>query len=143
LHVPILKENLSRPSPIWNYSNLAHNAWRDKGDGATLVAQTAIIKGCLAGWSGSAAVLAARAALASRATGTGDSLVHDPADGARATPALGAATKTAINLAGGARRSLSRERGPNVVVGQHVARADDHGNPAVPARLVLYATIDT
>jgi hypothetical protein len=137
---PSLGKNLS--SPIWNYSNLAHNAWRDKGDGATL-AQTAIIKGCLAGWSGSTAVLAARAALATRATGTRDRFVHDATDGARATPALGAATETAINLAGGARRSLSRERGPNVVVGEHVAGADDHGNPAVPARLVRYATIDT
>ena len=86
---------------------------------------------------------AARAALATRATGTRDRFVHDPTDGARAAPALGAATETAINLAGGARRPLSRERGPNVVVGEHVAGADDHENPAVPARLVRYATIDT
>src|SRR3982074_3228902 len=89
------------------------------------------------------AMLAAWAALAAGAAGARDGLVHDAADGARAAAALGAATKAAINLAGGARRLLSRQRGPNVVVGQHVARTDDHGNPAVPARLVRYATIDT
>ena len=88
-------------------------------------------------------MLAARAALAARVTGTRDSFVHDPTDGARATPALGAATKTAVNLAGGARRLLGRERGPNVVVGEHVAGADDHGREAFQPALVLYATIDT
>jgi hypothetical protein len=90
-----------------------------------------------------AVVLAARAALAARSAGARNRFVHDPADRTRTASALGAATEAAVNLAGGARRSLRREGGPDVLVGQHVARTDDHGNPAVPARLVQSATIDT
>ena len=89
------------------------------------------------------AVLTARAALADSAAGTRDGLVHDAADSPCATPALGAATQAAIDLAGGSRRPLGGERGANVLVGQYIARTDDHGNPGVPARLVRYATIDT
>jgi hypothetical protein len=142
LHVPILKKIWRDPAAIWNYSNLAQNPWRDKGDGATPAAQNTIT--CLKGPSGgAAAVLAARAAVAAGVAGAGDGFVHDAPDGACAASALGAATQAPINLAGGARRSLGRERGPNVLVGQHIAGTDDHGNPAVPARLVRYATIDT
>ena len=90
-----------------------------------------------------AAVPAARTALAARAAGSRQRLVHEPADGACAAPALGAAAEAAIDLSGGARRSFSAERRAYVVVGQHVARTDDHENPAFPARfLVHYATID-
>src|SRR3954453_20417140 len=89
------------------------------------------------------AVLTARAALAAGAAGARDGLVHDAADVPRATSALGAAAQAAIDLAGGSRRALGGKRGANVLVGQYIARTDDHGNPAVPARLVRYATIDT
>jgi hypothetical protein len=80
------------------------------------------------------AMLSARAARAGRAAGSRDRLIHDPADGPRATSALGAATEAAVNLTGGARRLRSGQHCPDVVVGQHVAGADDHGNPAFPAR---------
>ena len=89
------------------------------------------------------AVLTARTALTAGAAGARDGLVHDAADGPRATPALGTAAQATIDLAGGSRRPLGRECGANVLVGQYVARTDDHGNPAVPARLVRNATIDT
>lgn len=78
----------------------------------------------------SAAVLARRTALTGRAAGTGERFVHDLADGARATPALGAAAEAAIDLAGGARRLLGTERRTHVLVAQHVAGADDHGMEA-------------
>jgi len=109
----------------------------------TPAAGSNIIDAVWGGRRGLTAVLAARATLAAGAAGARDGLVHDPADGARAPAALGAAPETAVDLPGGARRSLSRKGRANVVVGQHVARTDDHGNPAVPARLVHYATIDT
>src|SRR5436190_201208 len=57
--------------------------------------------------------------------GGGDRLVHDPPDGTDAPPALCAATKAAIDLAG-ARRIRRRHRGPHVTVTEHVAGADDH-----------------
>ena len=72
------------------------------------------------------AVLTARAALATGAAGARDGLVHDAADGPCATPALGAAAQAAIDLAGGSRRPLGGERGANVLVGQYIARTDDH-----------------
>src|SRR6266403_355492 len=80
----------------------------------------------------SVAVLAGRAALAAGAAGAGDRLVHDLADGARTTPALRAAAEAAIDLAGRARRLLGTERRAHVLVGQHVAGADDHGKGGVP-----------
>src|SRR3954447_20804459 len=89
------------------------------------------------------AVLTARAALAAGAAGARDGLVHDAADGPCATPALGAAAQAAIDLAGGSRRPLGGERGANVLVGQYIARTDDHETRPVRARLVRYATIDT
>jgi hypothetical protein len=88
-------------------------------------------------------MLARRAALAACAAGAGERLIHDLADGARATPALGAATEAAIDLAGRARRLLGTERRTHVLVGQYVAGADDHGKAGVPTGLVLSATIDT
>src|SRR6478735_7735132 len=79
------------------------------------------------------AVLTARAALATGAAGARDGLVHDAADGPCATPALRAAAQAAIDLAGGSRRPLGRERGANVVVGQYIARTDDHWKPGGPS----------
>ena len=76
------------------------------------------------------AMLAARTTLARRAAGAGDRLVHDPADSARTTPALCTAAEAAVDLAGGARRTFGTECRPHIVIGQHVARADDHGSPA-------------
>ena len=71
-----------------------------------------------------------------RLSGTGpgaiERLVHDLPDGPGASPALGAATKTTINLAGRARVRLRLRRGADIVVAQNVARANDHG--MVPGR---------
>jgi hypothetical protein len=67
------------------------------------------------------------------ALGTCDCLVHDPADGVRAPPALGAAAEAAIDLASRCRRSLGGDRA-HVVVAQYVARTDDHGGPSFPTR---------
>ena len=75
------------------------------------------------------AVLSARAARAGcAACGSRDRLVHDPADGARASSALGAAAEAAVDLTGGARRSRRAQRCPHVMVGQHIAGAHDHGS---------------
>jgi hypothetical protein len=63
------------------------------------------------------------AAAASRA---GDGLVHDALDGAGAPTALGAAAKTAIDLAGGAGRNRRGHGATHIVVAEHVAGADDH-----------------
>ena len=67
------------------------------------------------------------------ATGLGaaERFVHDAADGAGASPALGAAAEAAIDLAGGAWRSrITGKYRPDVVVGEHVAGADDHRRTA-------------
>jgi hypothetical protein len=56
-------------------------------------------------------------------------LGHDPSDRSRAPPALRAAAETAIHLACHARR-VGVHYGPNLMVGQDVARTNDH-----PARL--------
>src|SRR6516162_4682432 len=71
---------------------------------------------------------------AARATAAGrrDRVVHDAADGARATAALRAAAEAAIDLPGGSWRLLGADRRAHVVVAQHVARTDDHGDLAVP-----------
>ena len=68
----------------------------------------------------------------SRAAATGgcgraERLVHDLADGAGAAAALCAATEAAIDLSGRARTRLRRDGGADIVVGQDVAGADDHG----------------
>ena len=88
-------------------------------------------------------MLAARAARARRAAGARGRLVHDSADGTRAPPTLGAAAEAAIDLTGRAWCLLGCERRADIVVAQHVARTDDHGDPALPSVLVPYATIDT
>src|SRR5262249_31205730 len=73
---------------------------------------------------------------AALAVGRGrDGLVHDPANGAGAAAALGAAAQTAVDLACRARRRLHPHRRADILVCQYVAGADDHGWP--------YATIDT
>jgi hypothetical protein len=90
----------------------------------------------------SAALLAAGAALAAASASAGDSLVHDPTNGAGAPPTLGAAAKATIGLAGGARGVPGVERRTHVVVAQHIAGTDDHGSPAFAARLVRCATIE-
>src|SRR5262249_29983561 len=74
------------------------------------------------------ALRTARAAAAGRR----DRVVHDAADGARATAALRAAAETAIDLPGGARRLLGADHRAHVLVAQHVAGTDDHGRLAVP-----------
>jgi hypothetical protein len=56
-------------------------------------------------------------------------LGHDPPDRSRAPPTLRAAAETAIDLACHARR-IGVHNGPNLMVGQDVARTNDH-----PARL--------
>jgi hypothetical protein len=55
-------------------------------------------------------------------------IVHDLTDRTGTTAALGTTAKAAINLARGARQVFSGcHGGPNVVVGQYVARTNDHG----------------
>src|SRR5215470_14859120 len=76
-------------------------------------------------------LVAPRSACAA-AAGRRDRVVHDAADGARATAALGAAAEAAIDLPGRARRLLGADRRAHVVVAQHVAGTDDHGGLAVP-----------
>jgi len=78
-------------------------------------------------------------------TGAGrrNRLVHDAANGARAAAALDAAAEATIDLAGGARRRFSTDRGAHVVVSQHVARTDNHGSSPIAGGLVRCATIDT
>ena len=58
-------------------------------------------------------------------------LGHDPSDRSRTPPTLRAAAETAIDLACHARR-VGVHNGPNLMVGQDVARTNDH-----PARLPL------
>src|SRR6516162_9212844 len=79
----------------------------------------------------SKADLVARPAARAAAAGRRDRVVHDAADGARATAALGAAAEAAIDLPGAARRLLGADHRAHVVVAQHVARTDDHGGLAV------------
>src|SRR5262249_10074487 len=74
--------------------------------------------------------LAAGAAAAGRAGGA-ERFVHDALDGARAASALRTTAETAIDLAGGPRRSLAHGVA-HVAVGNHVAGTDDHGRPAGP-----------
>src|SRR5262249_58042490 len=63
-------------------------------------------------------------------TGAGrrNRFVHDAADGARAAAALDAAAEATIDLAGGARRLFSTDRGAHGVVSHHVAKTDNHGS---------------
>src|ERR1044071_922009 len=52
--------------------------------------------------------------------------VHDLANGAGTTAALRAAAKATVDLPGRAGPRLRLAGGANIVVGQHVAGADDH-----------------
>jgi hypothetical protein len=72
---------------------------------------------------GSVTALERTAAAARRA---GDRLVHDALDGAGAPAALGAAAKTAIDLAGSAGSYRRGDGATDVVVAEHVTGADDH-----------------
>jgi hypothetical protein len=68
-------------------------------------------------------------ALEGTATAAGrarDGLVHDALDGAGAPTALGAAAKTAIDLAGGAGSHRRGDGASDIVVAEHVTGADDH-----------------
>src|SRR5262249_39178838 len=87
-------------------------------------------------------LVALRSACAA-AAGRRDRVVHDAADGARATAAPGAAAEAAIDLPRAARAPPGPRHPPPRVGAQHVARTDDHGGLAVPGGLVRYATIDT
>ena len=58
--------------------------------------------------------------------GRGQRFVHDPADGADAASALGAAAEAPIDLTSGPRRFCPGERRADVVVGQHIAGTNDH-----------------
>ena len=71
------------------------------------------------------------AGAAGRATGAGQSFVHDLADRARATAALSAAAETAIDLTGRARRR-SRDRVSHRMVAENVAGAHDHRKRLFP-----------
>jgi hypothetical protein len=63
---------------------------------------------------------------ATRGVGTGQRLVHNPPDGTRAPAALCAATETAIDFAASPRRVVAGQRRANVMIGQHIARTNDH-----------------
>ena len=63
---------------------------------------------------------------ATHGVGAGQRLVHNPPDGTRAPAALCAAAETAIDFAASPRRIVARQRRANVMVGQHIARANDH-----------------
>jgi hypothetical protein len=62
-----------------------------------------------------------------RAGSAAQRLVHDAADGARATPALRAATEASIDLVGGGRAGRGTvESGPHIAVAEDVAGTNDH-----------------
>jgi hypothetical protein len=68
-------------------------------------------------------------------TGAAERLVNDAADSARATAALGATAETAIDLADRA-RPLHVDGGADILIGQHIARAHDHGAISLDGDLV-------
>ncbi len=75
-----------------------------------------------------AAVRTARAAFLGASA---ERIVHDLLDGPGASATLGAAAETAIDLPGRARQLARRaQNGANVVVGQDIAGANDHGERA-------------
>ena len=75
--------------------------------------------------------------MAAVAAGFGNRVVHDPADSSRAAAALGATPEATIDLTRTARRLLGVECNAHVVVTQHVARTDDHGDPTIQNAAVL------
>src|SRR6201986_3084900 len=68
----------------------------------------------------------ATAAGAAFATRIGQRVLQDLADGASTATALGATAQTSIDRASRLCRVVSFNRRTHVVVGQHIARADDH-----------------
>ena len=73
--------------------------------------------------------------------GSGESLIHDAPDRARAAPALRAAAEAVIDLARGPRRRfIVRQRRTHVVIGKHVTGTDNH-RLASPAAMVRSETI--
>jgi hypothetical protein len=77
------------------------------------------------GRSGALAVLAATAGRAGA-----ERFVHDAPDRAGATPALRAASETAVDLGGRARRRFG-DGGTDLGIGEDVAGADDHGDAII------------
>jgi hypothetical protein len=61
------------------------------------------------------------------AAGAGQRLVHDSSDCAGAAAALGAATEAPVDLAGGTWGAGRDHGATHIMVGEHIARADDHG----------------
>ena len=61
-----------------------------------------------------------------------DRLIHDLADGAGATAALGAATEATVDLSGRAGTRLRLAGGADVLIAQNVAGADDHRDFSFP-----------
>jgi hypothetical protein len=82
---------------------------------------------------------------AARRVGCGQRFVHDSADGPCTAAALRAAAKAAIDFAGSPGRFLAGKRRADVVVGQHIAGANDHRStgrrPFAGVPLVAAATI--
>lgn len=74
---------------------------------------------------------------ARRRTGVGHDLGHDLLDGPGAAAALAAAAETAIDLAGGEGFLGRPHRGPDVVVGQDIARTHNHENQQFPGWTAL------
>jgi hypothetical protein len=68
-------------------------------------------------------------------------LVHDLANGAGATPTLGAATQATIDLSSRARRRFGLAGAANILVAQYVAGADDHAAQNGPERNFRYFTV--
>src|SRR5262245_15914731 len=96
---------VARPA-IWNCSKPCAKCLWGQGDFSNPSDQDDDYQtlNCAVGRLRLGTVLSARAARAGGAAGSRDRLVHDPADGARATSALGAAAETAANLTHGTRR---------------------------------------
>jgi hypothetical protein len=72
---------------------------------------------------------AVRAAGAAGPGASAQSLIDDGLDGARASPAFGAAAKASVDLLGIARKVLRwLDRTADIVVAKHVTGTDDHEN---------------
>ena len=70
--------------------------------------------------------LAGALAVSTGERGRVERFVHDPPDGGGASSALRAAAEATVDLTGRTRTRFRRYRGADIVVGQNVARADDH-----------------
>jgi hypothetical protein len=75
--------------------------------------------------------VAVRAAGAARLGASAERLVNDALDGARASPAFGGATETAIDLLGISRQIFrGADSAADIVVGQNVAGTNNHEKTA-------------